>query len=115
MNHVLPEVARLPLDNDGPVFSAPWEAEAFALGVSLHQRQVYTWPEFAEALTANIATDPAGAIPYYEHWLTAVETLVVRKGVATEPELDDRIEAWHAAAERTPHGKPILLFGNRER
>lgn len=111
----LPDVPQLPTDGDGPTFEAPWEAEAFALGVSLHQRGVYTWREFADALSANLACDAQGQYPYYEHWLTAVETLVVRKGVLTEPELDDRIEAWHHAAEHTPHGKPILLFGVRER
>ena len=116
MNTVtVPSIDGLPLDPEGPVFAAPWEAGAFALAVALHERGVFAWPEFAGELSKNIATDSRGLVPYYEHWLTAVETLVVRNKIATEPELEDRIEAWHDAADATPHGKPILLFGTRER
>lgn len=111
----LPEVPFLPIADGGPVFEAPWEAEAFALAVTLHQRGHFTWLTFAETLAKNLAIDHAGTTPYYEHWLTTVETLSVRTGLTTEAELDDRVEAWLAAAERTPHGKPILLFGVRER
>jgi nitrile hydratase accessory protein len=115
MNSDLPPVSGVPLDHEGPVFSAPWEAEAFALAIALHERKIFSWPDFADELSKNIAADPSGNVPYYEHWLTAVETLVVKNKITTEPELDDRIEAWHEAAEATPHGKPILLFGTRER
>ena len=115
MTHTLPAVAGIPTDTEGPVFNAPWEAEAFALGVALHQSGVYSWPEFAEALSTNVASDPAGTTAYYEHWLAAVETLAVQRDIASRHELTDRVKAWRDAAQRTPHGKPILLFGKRER
>jgi len=105
----------LPLDNaDAPVFRAPWEAHAFALVVQLHERGLFTWPEWAAALSAQIgAAQAAGDADlgdtYYRHWLTALETLVTRKGASTGTELARYAEAWDHAAHRTPHGQPIEL------
>jgi hypothetical protein len=38
----------IPRDEDGPVFREPWEAEAFALAVSLNERGLFTWKEWAK-------------------------------------------------------------------
>ncbi len=104
----------LPLEiEDRPAFEEPWEATAFALAVQLHRSGAFAWPELAAALGERIAARPDAA--YYEHWLAAVESLVVAHGIATEHELDATTQAWHEAAELTPHGKPILLHGTRER
>ena len=35
----------LPGDATGPVFREPWEAQAFAMVVALHERGVFTWSE----------------------------------------------------------------------
>ena len=32
----------IPRNRDGPVFRAPWEAQAFALAVALHERGLFT-------------------------------------------------------------------------
>lgn len=94
-----------------PVFKAPWEAQAFAMAVDLHARGAFAWPEFAERLSAELKA--AGAAQdgddYYLYWLTALEKLVVAKGIATEPERAARQAAWDAAARATPHGEPIEL------
>lgn len=106
--------ADLPLDlAERPPFAEPWEATAFAMAVHLHERGVFAWPELAEELGARLAADPATG--YYEHWLGAVEDLVVRHRVATTDELDATRVAWLDAAAHTPHGQPILLHGTRER
>lgn len=104
----------IPCDAEGPVFRAPWEAHAFALAVTLHGKGLFTWPQWAETLSAEIrraqaAGDPDTGETYYEHWLKALERLVVAGGVATVGELDATTEAWHRAAEATPHGQPIVL------
>jgi len=106
----LDETAPLPRDADGPVFAEPWQAQAFAMAVALHQRGVFTWPEWAAALAAEIgrAADDDGS-RYYEHWLAALERLVQAKGVADAEALGRRRDAWDRAARATPHGKPILL------
>jgi len=107
----LPE---LPLDTDGPVFREPWEAQAFAMTVALHRRGLFTWPEWAAALGAEIkhaqeAGDPDRGDTYYRHWLAALERLVAEKGIADAASLARYRDAWDHAADRTPHGQPIEL------
>ena len=101
-------------DDGAPVFAEPWQAQAFAMVLSLHQRGLFTWPEWAQALAAQIASAQAdgdadlGDI-YYRHWLAALETIVASKGAATRDELTQTQQAWDHAADRTPHGQPIHL------
>ena len=107
----------LPRDADGPVFQAPWEAHAFAMTLSLHRRGVFTWPEWAVALSREIAKAQAAGDPdlgdtYYQHWLAALETLVAEKQVSSRGELRRYKDAWDRAADRTPHGQPIVLAGS---
>jgi nitrile hydratase accessory protein len=107
-------IPTIPRDADGPVFREPWEAQAFAMALALHKRGVFTWPEWAEALGAEIkraqtAGDPDTGATYYRHWLAALEALVARKGVATDAALHRYREAWERACLRTPHGAPIEL------
>ena len=107
-------IPTIPRDADGPVFREPWEAQAFAMALALHKRGVFTWPEWAEALAAEVkraqaAGDPDTGATYYRHWLAALETLVARKGVATDATLHRYREAWERACLRTPHGAPIEL------
>lgn len=104
----------LPRDADGPVFRAPWEAQAFALALALHQRGVFTWPEWAAALTAAIrraqaAGDPDTGSTYYHHWLDALQSLVLAKGLGAADQLHALEHAWANAAARTPHGLPVAL------
>ena len=104
----------LPRDKAGPVFNAPWEAQAFAMTLSLHARGVFTWREWADALAAELATAAARGKPddgthYYEHWLAALEHLVGEKKLIPAEELARRADEWDAAARATPHGKPVEL------
>lgn len=96
-----------PLPSEGPVFAEPWEAQAFAITVSLHARGLFTWPEWAQALAAQIAARPGDG--YYAQWLAALEGLVAAKGATSAEELARTRDAWERAAERTPHGQPIEL------
>ena len=107
-------IPSIPRDDDGPVFRAPWEAHAFAMALTLHDRGVFTWPEWAAALASEIkraqaAGDPDTGETYYRHWLATLERLVAEKGVATRDTLDRYRDAWDRACDRTPHGKPIEL------
>jgi nitrile hydratase accessory protein len=104
----------LPRDDEGPVFNAPWEAQAFAMTVSLHAAGAFTWREWADALAAELSAAAAHGEPddgshYYEHWLAALEKLVAGKGFVPEQELERRVNEWDAAARATPHGRPIEL------
>jgi nitrile hydratase accessory protein len=107
-------VPGIPRDEDGPVFREPWEAHAFALALTLHDRGVFTWTEWAAALAAEIKRAQANGDPdtgetYYRHWLATLENLVAEKGVATSETLHRYRNAWDHAADRTPHGAPIEL------
>lgn len=108
---VLPE---LPCDGEGPVFRAPWEAQAFAMTLALHQRGAFTWIEWAAHLNRAIreaqhAGDPDLGDTYYQHWLTALERISSEKGLVDAGGLVQRRHDWEAAARRTPHGQPIEL------
>jgi len=97
-----------------PVFAEPWEARAFAIVVSLHERGLYTWAEWADALGTRINAAQAPGDPdigdtYYHHWLGALEDLLARKGIGSPDETARWRHAWQHAANRTPHGKPIEL------
>jgi nitrile hydratase accessory protein len=95
-----------PSDPEKP-FAAPWEAEAFAMTVKLYEAGHFTWGEWAEELGAQIKHVPDRA--YYESWLAALESIVERKNLMSQPERVARISAWDRAARATPHGQPILL------
>jgi nitrile hydratase accessory protein len=104
----------IPVDADGPVFREPWEAHAFAMALTLHDRGLFTWKEWAAALAGEIkraqaAGDPDTGETYYRHWLATLEKLIAEKGVTNTETLGRYREAWDHAADRTPHGSPIEL------
>lgn len=85
------EYSRLPAmphGGAGPVFSAPWQAAAFAMTLALHERGLFTWAEWTVHLSSAIRDAQATGVPdhgdtYYEHWLMALERIVTEKGYVT--------------------------------
>jgi nitrile hydratase accessory protein len=81
------EAAHLHADH---VFSAPWEARAFAIALKLSETGLFTWDEFRERLIAEVgASDRIRARvgtadhgEYYDHFLHALERILDEKGVA---------------------------------
>jgi nitrile hydratase accessory protein len=81
------EAARL---DPAHVFSAPWEARAFAIALQLSERGHFTWDEFRDRLIAEVrASDRIRARDgtsnhgeYYDHFLHALENLLDEKGLA---------------------------------
>jgi nitrile hydratase accessory protein len=107
-------VPGIPTDSGGPVFREPWEAHAFAMALTLYERGVFTWSEWAAVLAEEIARaqtagDPDTGETYYLHWLATLENLVAAKGVTSTETLHRYRDAWDRACDRTPHGKPIEL------
>ncbi|WP_287205540.1 nitrile hydratase accessory protein [Mesorhizobium sp.] len=99
------------LPADAPVFAEPWQAEAFAMTVALHDSGLFSWSEWADALSAEVKQPGAASDghDYYEHWLAALQKLLSAKGLAGKGDIDALAAAWERAAHATPHGKPILL------
>lgn len=108
---------------DEPAFGAPWQAQAFAMVLQLHQRGLFSWSEWAQALAQQVrlsassegridAATETGADPgelYYSQWLCALEALLAQKGLASAAALADLSQRWAEAAARTPHGQSIEL------
>ena len=103
-----------PCTDNEPVFAEPWQAQAFALTVKLHERGCFSWREWADCLAEEISIaqqqgDPDLGDTYYLHWLRALERLITTKKLLSPDELLARKNAWDSAARHTPHGQPIIL------
>ena len=97
------------------VFAEPWQAQAFALTLALHDRGAFTWTDWAQALSEELAADPGDdGARYYEHWLAALEKLAMARGLTAAAELGARKAAWKHAFELTPHGRPVELAGREQ-
>ena len=94
-----------PLDPDDPiapprsngelVFAEPWESRAFGLAVTLYEAGAFAWPQFRAALIARIAEwekgpDQKERWNYYQHWLGALEDVLVRQGTVSAEEVITR-------------------------
>lgn len=95
-----------------PAFAEPWQARAFALMLKLREGGHFTANEWSAALGGalrepNSASDEAS---YYTHWLSALESLVLAKGLTDTQSLSSRKAEWADAYRRTPHGKPVDLM-----
>jgi nitrile hydratase accessory protein len=113
----LAALPRLPGDEGGPVFPEPWQAQAFALAVSLSEQGHFTWKEWAATLADEIKAaasrgEPDDGSRYYHHWLAALERLVAAKGLCHPEALLARKQAWAEAYRHTPHGKPVELVAS---
>jgi nitrile hydratase accessory protein len=83
----LTDLPLLPRDDDGPVFAEPWQAQAFAMVVELTAAGTLTREEWADHLgavfkEAEARGDYDTGQRYYDHWLTALERVVVEKKLA---------------------------------
>lgn len=118
----LAEIARLCSDGmplptasqEEGVFAEPWQAHAFAMTLQLHERGLFTWPEWAQVFSAQIKEaqlngDPDDGSSYYNHWLAALEKMILSLNIGSEQQVQQLQQAWSRAADRTPHGRPILL------
>ena len=74
------------------MFHHPWEAQAFAIVMKLHEAGYFTWPEWVDTLSAEIKAAQASGDAdlgdtYYRHWLAAAEPLMREKGLLPDSEL----------------------------
>ena len=102
------------------MFAEPWQAQAFALAVTLSEQGHFTWKEWSAALAQELQAgasrgEPDDGSRYYEYWLAALERIVTTKGLAERSALITRKEAWTEAYRTTPHGRPVELPKARPR
>lgn len=99
----------LPPRGDEQVFAEPWQAQVFAMTVLLHERGVFTWPEWAQCLGEQLSGGAEDGSDYYQRWADALEAMLTQRALVSPDDLIAATDAWHAAAARTPHGHPIEL------
>lgn len=78
------------------IFSAPWEARAFAMAVRMSESGLFTWDEFrahlieeigkAERVRAHGWVEPGDG--YYTYFLRALEKLLLEKGLVDSAGLE---------------------------
>lgn len=73
-----------PQKNGEPVFDAPWQARTFAMAVKLHETGLFTWTEWSDRLSAQIAARESDrpivtGEDYYRAWQATLEALVAER------------------------------------
>jgi len=86
----------LPRDAGGPVFAAPWEAQAFAMTLALHEQGAFSWKEWTETLAAVIAE-------VRQHSEMGAPTLAA--AAAALPPQGEQFAPWGAPAARMDTGE----------
>jgi nitrile hydratase accessory protein len=100
-----------------PVFPEPWNAEVFALTVQLHRNDLFSWSQWAEALSFELNKSGRCQLgsDYFDCWCDALCNLLVDRGILDTAQIAQMQASWKRAAEATPHGKPILLENDPHR
>ena len=78
-------------ENDEPVFHAQWEKDVFAIRIASSGQGLYNIDEFRHAIERMQWAHYLES-SYYEHWLTAMETLLSEKGIISKEELEARVK-----------------------
>jgi nitrile hydratase subunit beta len=93
---------------DEPVFHEPWEGRVFGMTSAALMAGLMNTPEFRHAIERMDPRHYLGS-GYYEHWLTAVITLLVEGGTIDAGELGPRL--GEVPLSRPVHAEPVLFGG----
>jgi len=78
-------------EHDEPVFHEQWEKKVFAMQSAASGQGLYSGAEFRHAIERMNWLHYLES-SYYEHWLTAIETLLSEKGIISREELEARVK-----------------------
>ena len=98
-------------------FDEPWQVQAYALGQALVAAGLVPLKDWTHALNMALrrrldeCSAPDNSATYYAAVAEALSKLVVREGLVSEGDIEQRTDAWRSAYERTPHGQPVKLEG----
>ena len=108
-----------PMANGELVFDAPWQGRAFGIARGLAERGVYEWDDFRAALIEQIgafdrsdethgldSSVPTPQFHYYDHFLRALETILVARSMIAPGELIERVHAFEDRPEGHDHVHP---------
>jgi nitrile hydratase len=94
---------------DEPVFHQRWEGRVFAMAGASMLAGLFGTPRFRHAIERMDVVDYL-ASSYFEHWLTALATLLVEDGVVDASELVERAGDPFPLSRRV-HEVPVLFDG----
>ncbi len=101
------------VDTGEPVFAEPWQAQAFAMTISLYNKGVFTWGEWTETFSGELkkraSGDDEGGRHYYEDWLAALEAIVSNRTEVQPAKLGELKDKWKQAYRTTPHGEKVSI------
>jgi len=92
-------------------FPEPWTAQVFALTVHLCETGVISWDDWTERLSAKLH-EPGRRLDgtdYYDGWTETLCDILLDRGTLDRRDILRFQNLWQKAAEKTPHGQPILL------
>lgn len=109
-----------PMANGEVLFSEPWQGRVFGIAIALHEKGVFSWPEFQAALIATIAmwdaenlhsklmpvTDTDDSYRYYDHFQAALAAVLVEKGMVADSLLEQRTLEYAARPHGHDHDHP---------
>jgi nitrile hydratase accessory protein len=102
-------VGRVTLNNESVnTFDEPWQAQIFSLVVALQEKRVITLAEWTNTVSEELKGCCSGNDAYYQAWTRSLERLLIEKEIAAPLQLTQLRMAWRLAAEKTPHGSPIV-------
>ena len=96
---------------EADVFTAPWEARAFAIALRLSEAGLFQWDEFRARLIAEVGASDriherdgtADQGEYYTHFVRALEAIVTEKGLASHKDLAAKLADLEPPAAHQDH------------
>ena len=95
-----------PIESGGPVFKAPWEAQAFSLVIALHESGVFSWPEWVSAFSSNLAKNKIKdnySKDYFSIWFFSLVEVLLRKNQISKENLREVFEELVLAQNESAH------------
>lgn len=86
------ELGPVPIHEDGAVFHEPWEGHVMAMSLGGVVSGVYRVDQHRAALN-TVHPTLYMQTTYYEQWIHALETCLIRAGVVTRDEIESRVVA----------------------
>lgn len=87
------------LEGDEPVFEEAWQARIFSLAVAMRGEE-FEWKDFQQRLADEIDAAETPSAPdqleedYYQHWMRALEGLLVESGHVDHARLQRRAKEF---------------------
>jgi nitrile hydratase accessory protein len=94
-------------------FSEPWQAQLFAVTLQLSRQGAFTWAQWVEVFSSEIAAHPQGETEsvedaYFRQWFAALEQMLLQLGIEPDDISDTQLH-WKRSYLATPHGQPVVL------